>query len=80
MWGPRADEENPKPPSTQQESTSKPTQEGASGGDDIGDVSELPTENKGDDEDPNKKKPDDSTPSKGDESQDPKKKEEEKEG
>ena len=43
------------------------------------DASVPPTEGNGDDEDPNKRKPDDSTPSKGDESQDPKKKEEEKE-
>ena len=78
VWGPEADKENPKPPSTQQESKSKPSHEGTSAGDDL-DVSVPPTGSNGDDEDPNKRKPDDSTPSKGDESQDPEKKEEEKE-
>ena len=79
VWGPEADKENPKPPSSQQESKSKPFHEGKGAGDDLMDASVPPTEGKGDDEDPNRRKPDDSIPSKGDESQDPEKKEEEKE-
>ena len=79
VWGPEADQDNPKPPSKQQESKSKPSQEGASAGDDLMDASVPPTEGNGDDEDPNRKKPDDSSQRKGDESQDPEEKKEEKE-
>ena len=79
VWGPEADEKNPKPPSKKQESESKPSQEGETAGDDLIDTSIPPLRGDGDDEDPNRKKPDDTSQSKGDESQDPEKKEEEKE-
>ena len=79
VWGPEADQDNPKPPSKQQESKSKPSQEGTSVGDDLMDTSAPPTGGNGDDEDPNRRKPDDSSQIKGDESQDPEKKKEEKE-
>ena len=79
VWGPDADKDNPKPPSKQQESTVRPSQEGASEGGGLIDASVPPSEGIGDDEDPNRKKPDDTSQSKGDESQDPEKKKEEKE-
>ena len=79
VWGPDADKDNPKPPSRHQESTSKPSQEGASAGDDLMDISAPPGRGTGDDEDPNRRKPDDTSQTKGDESQDPERKKEEKE-
>ena len=79
VWGPDADKDNPRTHSKQSESKSKPSQEGASAGDDIIDASAPPEGGNGDDEDPNRKKPDDASQRKGDESQDPEKKKEEKE-
>ena len=65
VWGPDADKDNPKAPSSQQEFKSKPSHEGASVGDDIMDTSVPPVGGDGDDEDPNRKKPSDTSQGKG---------------